>query len=130
MLEKRGIDPVLECLGIEEPLHHVDTPDREKIADIEQYIKSLIASKHIKATMGNFNRIFDEVVEEMGIDKETEPYALIDRVSGVVRGWRDLGFIADPHEKRAIFMKLARMKSSKDMNKYIFDEMNKREVWT
>jgi len=129
VLEARGIDPVLDSLGIEEPLDHIDGADRNKISDIGRYIKDVIDNRKLKPTFGNFEKVFDEIMGGMDMDDGVEPYAIIDRISGVVRGWRDLGFIEDSSQKRSLFMKLARMNSSKDMNKFIYDEMEKRKVW-
>ena len=65
----------------------------------------------------------------MGLDPDSEPSVVLDRIGGVMKSWKSLTFVKDPHEKRKVFMKLARAQDSKEMNKIIFEEMEARSIW-
>lgn len=120
---------VLETLGISDELKNLPEETKENLNVIEEFIGELMKSKQLKTTSEAFRDTLKNVMADMDIDPHTEPSVAIDKIGGVIKGWKNLSFISDPSEKRKIFMKLAKLPDSKSMNKLIFDEMNRREVY-
>ena len=79
--------------------------------------------------MSAFTKTLNSLKGEMGLDDEAEPSIVLDRISGVVKAWRNLSFVKDLAEKKRIFFKLAKLNSSEDMNKELFKIMEGYQVW-
>lgn len=122
-------NPILDVLGIEDTTENLSEADASNLNDVEEYLGGILKAKKIPMSIDALKSEFDKTLTNMGLDKNTEPSVLLDRVAGVINGWKSLSFISDPKEKRSIFMKLSRMQSSSEMNKFIFQEMNRKEVW-
>lgn len=120
---------VLESLGISDELKNLPQESKENLTLIEDFVGELMRAKQLKETGEAFRDTFRGIMEDMDIDPHTEPSVVLDRIGGVIKGWKNLSFISDPKEKRSLFMKLGRMQSSKEMNKFIFNEMNRRKVY-
>lgn len=129
MREERSGDIVLEALGIEESTDALPDMDQENLGEVKRYVKDIMKNKGIEQTFGNFKQTLDSIKYEMGLSDNADPQVVLDRIGGVVKAWKQLSFISNPQEKRALFMKLAKQQSSKDMNRMIFDEMESRSVW-
>lgn len=127
--EERSGDIVLEALGIEEDTESLPELDQENLGEVKRYIKDIMKNKGIEQTFGNFKQTLDSIKYEMGLPDNADPQTVLDRIGGVVKAWKQLSFITSPAEKRSLFMKLAKQPSSKDMNRMIFDEMERRSVW-
>lgn len=127
--EEKGQSVVLDALNISDPIDVLPEEDKSKVADVKQYVLDVMESRGLGATVASFKKVLDEVKEEMGLDREAEPSIVLDRISGVVRAWKNLSFIKDPSEKKSIFMKLANMKSSADMNREVYRLMNQYKIW-
>lgn len=124
-----GDNLVLETLGIADEIKNLPTESKENLNLIEEFIGEMMQQKQLKITGEAFRDTLKGVMEDMGIDPHTEPTVVLDRIGGVIKGWRNLSFITDPAEKRTLFMKLGRMKSSKEMNQLVFQEMSRKEVY-
>jgi hypothetical protein len=127
--EENGGSIVLDALNISDTINVLPQDDKAKVEDVKHYVLKIMESKGLGETVGAFKKVLNEVKGEMGLDQEAEPSIVLDRIAGVVRAWKNLSFISDPQEKKSIFMKLANMKSSADMNKEVYRLMNKYEVW-
>lgn len=129
--EIKPIDEVgaLESLGIQDNPEVMPETDRENLGEMTTYIKSILKSRGVEATRVNFESTLNEVKTEMGLDPNTEPSIVLDRIAGVARAWKELSFIKNPQEKRALFMKLARQPDSKSMNRLVFETMQEHQVW-
>jgi hypothetical protein len=124
-----GRSVVLDALNIDENTNNLPDDDKTKVNDVKEYVMGILKSKGLSPTVNSFKKALDEVKGEMGLDKEADPAIVLDRVAGVVRAWRNLTFIKDLSEKKRIFMKLANLKSSEDMNREVYKLMNDYEVW-
>lgn len=124
-----GDSLVLDALGVQDNLSSLPEESKQNISEIEEYISEIMKGKQLKTTSEAFKSTLDKVMEDMDIDPNTEPMAALDRMGGVIKGWKNLSFITDPAEKRRIFMKLAKLPDSKSMNKLVFNEMSRREVY-
>lgn len=127
--EEGGGSVVLDALNISDKLHVLPDEDKAKVSDVKQYVLKMMKSKGLGETVGAFKKTLDEVKGEMGLDKEAEPSIVLDRIAGVVRAWKNLSFVTDPQEKKQIFMKLANLKSSAEMNKEVYKLMENYKVW-
>ena len=127
--EEGGGSVVLDALNISDTINVLPQEDQAKVGDVKQYVLKIMESKGLGETVGAFKKVLNEVKGEMGLDQEAEPSIVLDRIAGVVRAWKNLSFISDPQEKKSIFMKLANMKSSADMNKEVFRIMENFKVW-
>ncbi len=65
----------------------------------------------------------------MEFDSEASADFVIEKVGNLIKAYKDLAFIKDPREKRALFMKLARQETSKDMHKLVFETYERNKVW-
>lgn len=124
-----GKDIVLESLGIDDSLANMPEADRQNVPEVKKYISEIIKSRGLVDNKENFSKVFNEVRDEMGLDPNTEPSVVLDRIGGVISAWKSISFIRDSKEKRSIFMKLARQPDSSSMNRLVFEEMEKRTVW-
>ena len=127
--EKRTGDILLEVLDINEDVNNLPEEDQKNLKETKEHILDLVEAKGLKRNFESFKETFEELIEEVGLTKNAEPSVILDRIGGVIRAWKSLSFIKDPKEKRRLFMKLARMETSKDMNKLIFQEQESRKIW-
>lgn len=133
-LSVEGIKPIdervaLESLGINDDPEVMPEVDRENLAEMTTYIKAILKTKGIAETRDNFTNALNDLKFDMGLDPQAEPSVVLDRIAGVVKSWKEISFIKNPQEKRALFMKLARLPSSKEMNKVVFEEMQRAKIW-
>jgi len=127
--ESGGKDIVLEALDIDSQLSDLPGEDQDNVKEVKRYIFDIIKSKGLSSTVGAFKNTLSEIKSEMGLSEDSDPSVVLDRIGGVVKAWKNLSFISNPQEKRSLFMKLARQPDSKEMNRLVFDEMEKRSVW-
>jgi len=127
--EEGGGSVVLDALNISDPVSVLPEEDKAKLGEVKEYVLKIMESKGLGATVGAFKKVLGEVKTEMGLDQEAEPSIVLDRIAGVVKAWRNLSFLTDPTQKKQIFMKLANMKSSGEMNKEVYRLMNEYKVW-
>jgi hypothetical protein len=98
----------------------------EQLESFELRLKTLQKQEE---TMGNYKKTLNSMLEEMGLDSDSEPSVILERISGVIRAWKELTFIKNPAEKRSILSKLLKQQSSKDMNRLVLEEMDRRQIW-
>jgi len=128
--EKGGGSVVLDALNINDNIESMPAEDQANLQEVKDYVLQIVKSKGLSPTVNAFTKTLNGLKGEMGLDQEADPAIVLDRISGVVKAWRNLSFIKDEDEKRKIFVKLANTKSSKDMNKMVLDLMEDYEVWT
>jgi delta-aminolevulinic acid dehydratase/porphobilinogen synthase len=129
MREEGGRSVVLDALNIHEEVNSLPSEDQADLKEVRDYVLDVAKSKGLAPTVSAFKRTLDGVKEEMGLDKEADPSIVISRIAGVVKAWKNISFVKDPAEKRQLFMRLARMGSVAEMNKYVFDKMSEYKVW-
>ena len=126
---ENGQQAVLEALGIDDAIHHMPVSDQDNLGEVKQYVYDILERKGLSPTVGSIKKALTELKEEMGFDQEVEPSVILDRIGGIVKAWRNLSFIKDPQKKRSLFMKLAKLKSSKEMDEFVFRESEVSHVW-
>lgn len=127
--EEGGGSVVLDALGINDKVDNLPEQDKENLQEVKNYVKEIIKAKGLPETVGAFKKSLDGLKGEMGLDEEAEPSIVLDRIAGVIKAWRNLSFVKDSSEKKRIFFKLANLKSSEEMNRMVYDLMNKYEIW-
>jgi hypothetical protein len=120
---------VLEILGVTDDIKVMPDADKENLSLVSDYLTSIARKRGVEGSQAAYKGILDELRQEMGIDKNAAPEFVLDRVGGVVKSWRDMGFISNPKEKRALFMKLAKLDSSEAMNREVFKAMEEYKVY-
>jgi hypothetical protein len=120
---------VMVALNIDDSIKSLPEEDRNNLMEVNKYVNDILKVKGIEPTMGNFKNTMDSLKWEMGLDTQADAQTILDRIGGVVKSWKQLSFIKNPQEKRALFMKLARQPSSKEMNQIIFETMTAHSVW-
>lgn len=120
---------VLRSMNIDDDTENLTEEDKSYLKDVSQYILGIVKERGIAVTQRAFDRVLRDVRIEMGIDPEAEPSSVLNRIGGMVSAWRDISFIKDPKERRSLFMKLAKMSSSNEMNKLVLQEMDRRKVY-
>ena len=126
--ESREGDIVLESLEINEDVRNLPLEDQENVKEVKSYIKDIIKSRGLQETIGVFKKTLQEIKEEMGLDGDSDPSIVLDRIGGVVKAWKSLSFLPAEERKRA-FLELSLMGSSKEMNRYVFEKMNDKKIW-
>jgi len=124
-----GRSVVLDALNIHEDVNNLPDKDKADLKEVKDYVLEIVQAKGLTPTVAAFKKTLNSLKGEMGLDEEADPSVVLDRVAGVVKAWRNLSFIKDAEEKKKIFFKLANLKSSKEMNKAVFDLMSKYEIW-
>lgn len=129
IFEESGHDIVLESLGIEDNPNALPEADKENAKEVKQYILDIIKKSGDSPTMGVFQRTLNDIKADMGLSENAEPSVILDRIGGVLKAWKSLTFIKDSHQKKSILSRLMRANDSKDMNRIVFDEMQRFSVW-
>lgn len=119
----------LQAMGFDEGVEALPTEDRENLQEVESYLKSILNKRGLSPTVGNLQKGLKEVKESMGLDEDADPQVVLDRVGGIAKSWKNLSFVKDAKEKRSIFMKLSKLKTSQEMDNFVYEQMNKDKVW-
>lgn len=120
---------VLQAMGISDVERTISEEDKGYLKDVSQYLIGIIKDRGLAVTQRAFDRVMRDIRIEMGIDPESEPSSVLNRIGGMVGAWRDISFIKDPRERRALFMKLGKLSSSSEMNKVVLEEMDRRKIY-
>lgn len=116
-------------MGIDDDIKNMPVDDVENLNGVTDYLISLVKAKGKTPNALTLGRELDGLKLEMEMDEQTEPSVVLDRIGGIFKAWKQMTFIRDPAQKRSLFMKLARQKDSRSMDRLVFDEMEKRTVW-
>lgn len=127
--DKEGRSVVLDALGINEDVSSLTMSDKENLTEVKDYVMSIVKAKGLSPTVSVFNKTLDSLRTDMGLESESEPSIVLDRIAGVVKAWRNISFVKDPAEKKRIFFKLAKLNSSEEMNREVFKIMEDKSVW-
>jgi len=119
---------VLDVLGLEGNVKDLPSEELSNLREISGYLESQLIIKGKVPNVNTMGRMLDNIREELGMDDQTDSSILLDRLGGVVKAWKNVGFISDSAQKRSLFMKLARCKNSKEMHRLVFQEMD-RHSW-
>ena len=122
-------DALLDSLDIDDSLDNLSEEDRDNHKEVKQYILDIIKKSGDSPTMGAFKRTLNDIKADMGLSDDADPSSILDRIGGVVKSWKELSFIKSPSEKRSILSKLMRATDSKEMNRLVYQEMSRRQVW-
>lgn len=125
---ENGSDGVLAAMGIKDSTDVMPEEERNNLAEVGNYINDILVAKGINPTVKAYTKVLNDVKEEMGLDEDADPSTVLDRIGGVVKAWKNLTFMP-AEERRKAFMKLARLQSSGEMNKGVFDLMENYKVW-
>ena len=126
---ENGQQAILEALGIDDAISHMPVGDQDNLSEVKQYVYDILERKGLSPTVGSIKKAISELKLEMGFDEEVEPSVILDRIGGIVKAWRDLSFIKDPKHRKSLFMKMAKLESSKEMDEFVYRQMNERKVW-
>lgn len=129
-LEGEKVDnAVLDVIGLDDTFHDLPSEEQSKVKEITNFLTDVIKAKGKTPTVLSLSREMDSIKAEMGLDYDANPVEVIDRVSGVIKAYKNISFLKGD-ERRSIFMKLARLPDSKSMNKMVFDLMENKKIWT
>ena len=125
----RGDGLVMELLEGGSNIDNLPQEVKENIGEIENYIHDSLDKRGVAPTASNIKGELTRLKEDMGLDPQATPEAVIDRIGGVVKAWKNLSFVKDASEKKQIFFKLANAPTSKAMNEIVFKAMENHQVW-
>lgn len=128
-LEASPDNALLEVLNLEESADELPTEAQQDIKEINQYIKDVMQEKGRTDNRESFTKTLNEVKEMVGLDEQASPEAIIERIGSLIKSYKSISFIRDTKERRSLFMKLAKQESPEAMDKLVFEEMNKRQIW-
>lgn len=127
--EERSGDVLLDALNISDNIKNMPKADQEKLSEVKHYVIEMLKQKGINPTVGGFKKALTQALDQFGLDSDSDPSFILDKISGVIQGYKNLSFIKDPAERRSIFMRLAKMQSSEEMDKEVYKLMEKHTVW-
>ncbi len=129
-IESEGMPQVvLDVLGIEGNVKDLPSAELSGLREISAYLEEQLTQSGKVPSALTIGRKLDEIRSELDMDDQTEASVVLDRLSGVVKAWKGLGFMTDPAQKRAMFMKLAKCKDSKEMHKLVFKNYESSGAW-
>lgn len=120
---------VLEALGIGDDVKSIPEEDYKDLQELKSYLQSYMEEKGLPQTIRGMQKGIESLKEEFGLHKEADPQAVIQKIGSIARSWRELSFVRDVDERKKILVKLISASSGKEMDRIIFDEMEKRKVW-
>jgi hypothetical protein len=123
---EKGSDAIYEALGTDDMLPE---SHKDNVRELEAYVFDILQQKGIDPTLPAMKREIGTLKYEMGLDPDASLETTLDRMGGVIKSWKSLSFMKDPQEKKQLFFKLANAKSSSDMNRIVFQAMEKNKIW-
>lgn len=125
---ENSANTVLDVIGLEDNIFDLPSEEQSKIQEIAGFVQDIIKAKGKNPTTLSYAKEIDELKAEVGLDYEADPMEAIERLSGVIKAYKNLAFLGD-RDRKSMFMKLAKMPNTKSMNELVFKEMNNRRVW-
>jgi hypothetical protein len=120
---------LLTALGVGENVKAIPTEDYQDLQELKGYLDSFMEEKGLSKTMHGTQKALKILKEEVGLDEEADPQSVIKKIGSVARSWKEISFVRDLEERRKILIKLVGASSAKEMDKIVFDEMERRHVW-
>lgn len=127
--ESRSGDVLLDALGLDDDVSNLPDEQKENVLEVKQYVKDVLKQKGRSDTVDSFNKTLSELKEYVGLDENADPDVVIDRIGNLIKSYKSLAFVTDAKERRSLFMKLAKQESSQEMDRMVFEEMTRRNVW-
>lgn len=121
-------ETVLSLLGVDDATG-IPPEDLSNLKDVTEYVAKLVEQKGAVPTRSTMRRAIEGLKQELELDPQAEPGAVLERVGKVISAWKGLTFIRDTTERRRIFMKLARLPDSRSIDDALFAEMESRGVY-
>jgi hypothetical protein len=120
---------VLEALGVLDNVRSIPPEDYQDLKELKSYLDSYLEEKGLPQTIRGMQKGIENLKEDFGLHKEADPQAVIKKIGGIARSWKELSFVRDLDERKKILIKLIGASSQKEMDKIIFQEMEDRKVW-
>jgi len=120
---------VLEALGILDDVRNIPSEDQEDLKELKSYLTSYLEEKGLSQTIRGMQKGIERLKKEFDLDEEADPQAVIKKIGGVARSWKELSFVRDLEERKQILVKLMSASSKREMDRIIFEEMERRSVW-
>ena len=120
---------VLEALGVGDDVKTIPSEDKEDLRELKSYLTSFMEEKGLPQTIRGMQRGLESLKEEFGLHKEADPQAVIKKIGGIARSWRELSFVRDLDERKKVLIRLIGASSQREMDKIVFDEMERRAIW-
>jgi hypothetical protein len=120
---------ILEALGVADDIKILPEEDYQDLQELKSYLNAYMQDKGLPQTVRGVQKGIESLKKEFGLHEEADFQAIIKRIGGIARSWREISFIRDVDEKKRILIKLISASSDKEMNSIVFDEMEKRKVW-
>jgi hypothetical protein len=116
---------VLGMIGLGDVFNELPLNEKAQIKTIADTLDSLVSKRGLQNTPEVYEKLFRELRDDMGIDVNTDPAILLTKLGETLSAWRDLSFIRDAEVKQDLFIKLARAKTSKEMDSIVLETMEK-----
>jgi len=120
---------ILEALGIADDIKILPEEDRQDLRELKDYLASYMEEKGLSQTLGGLRKGIESLKEDVGLHKDADPQAVIKKIGGIARSWKELSFVRDVDERKKILIKLIGATTPKEMDRIIFQEMEARSVW-
>lgn len=120
---------LLDALGVEDDYQVLPTEDKEDFQELKGYLTSYMAEKGLPQTSKGVKAAIESLKEDVGLHREADPQAIIKRIGGIAKSWKELSFIRDVTERKAILSRLMRATTRQEMDSIVFQAMEGKKVW-
>jgi hypothetical protein len=120
---------ILEALGVEDDIKVLPKDDFDDFQELKGYLESYMAEKGLPNTYKGVQKALQNIKKDTGLDEEADPQAVIKKVGGIARSWKEISFIRDFEDRKKVLVKLLGASSQTEMDRIVLDEMGARKVW-
>jgi len=120
---------ILDSLGVEYGLETLTEGDKENFHEVKNYLFNYMAKKGLPKTSGGVKKALQVAKKDFGLDEEADSQSVIERIGSVAKSYRSLSFIKGLEERKEVLTKLLLSKSTEEMDRIIFELMEKEKVW-
>jgi len=118
---------ILSLLGIEEPLEALPDNVQDYVDEINDAIETLIEKRNLVPSKEVYDRLLNEIREDMGIDRNTDPTFMVEKIGKTLEAWEELSSVRDLEVKKSLFAKLAKATTSKEMDRLVLEALKDYE---
>lgn len=116
---------VVNLIGLGDVFGNLPPEVKDHVKSISKTLGEIIEKRGLQPSSSVYARLLNELRDDMGIDRDTEPAIVLDKIGRTLNAWKEVSFMRDINDRRRVFMKLAKASSSKEMDGIILDIMEK-----
>ena len=84
---------ILNVLGIEDDIKVLPEEDYQDLQELKGYLSSYMEEKGLPKTFKGMEKGIKALKEVVGLDEDADPQAVVKRIGGIARSWKELSFV-------------------------------------